>query len=314
MERHDHAPFLGNSGIKMKTIILHIGRGKTGTTTLQNIFDGNRDYLMGCGVYYPISNHQSLAKSMLDAIPAWMSDTTGIDTIQEQMKGELLASKCDTVLISSENFTLIDPRNIRPYFQDVLGDCEFKIVFFARSQDELAESQYNQDVKHGTEFQNFLEYLDSGHLEEMYYDELLAPWDAEFGSENIICRIYDASRRTVVDEFFSSIDVPVAGLSRDHERSGTNDSIGIAVLEAYRVLNKFSVKRRKIYKEISELLSLNDSPAVLFDPYEAHEYRKRFSESNRRFTRRYLGEEREDLGGRRYDDDLRQRLAKKQRY
>lgn len=296
----------------MKTVILHIGRGKTGTTTLQNVLASNRKYLEECGVCYPASNHQSLAKSLLDEIPVWMSDTTGIDTIQEQMKDELRASKCNTILISSENFTLIAPTRLRGYLQDVFGDCNYKIVFFARSQDELAESQYNQDVKHSGEFADFREYIKNGHLEEVYYDELLAPWDAEFGTTNIVCRIYDASRRTVVDEFFSSIDVPVAGLSRDKERTGTNGSIGMAVLEAYRVLNKYSVKRCKIYDEIAECLSSNDAPAVLFNAQEALEYRNRFSESNRRFTGKYMSEEREDLGGRRYSDELRQRLVKTQ--
>ncbi len=81
---------------------------------------------------------------------------------------------------------------------EAVGTARIKIIFFARSQDELVESQYNQMIKLALCRKTFCEYLDS-ELEELDFAASLAPWAAEFGKENIIARVFDAASDSVRD-------------------------------------------------------------------------------------------------------------------
>lgn len=82
-----------------------------------------------------------------------------MENIQSEVRSELINSSGNIFLFSSENMTLVDPKAIKDFFDSCLADVQFKIIFFARTQDELAESQYNQDVKWTGETLSFEDYI-----------------------------------------------------------------------------------------------------------------------------------------------------------
>ncbi|MGI9369243.1 MAG: hypothetical protein ACR2O2_10450, partial [Ruegeria sp.] len=54
--------------IEDKELILHIGHPKTGTTTLQQTFKKNRDFLEKQGILYPMQSSQYNHKLI---VPLW---------------------------------------------------------------------------------------------------------------------------------------------------------------------------------------------------------------------------------------------------
>ena len=141
--------------------------------------------------------HQEFAQSFLQTIPDWMEVSSRLDRIQDEVRSELLRAEHTVFLFSSENFTLVSPERVKAYFEQVFTDVCFRIIFFARSQDELAESQYNQDVKWSGLAVDFDDFIATAALEEVEFDVLLTPWAEHFGPDSIIARIYDAFRRSL---------------------------------------------------------------------------------------------------------------------
>ena len=299
-----------------KLVYLHIGRGKTGTTAIQRFCSRNREILGSRGIHYVRTGdegggigHQEFAQSFLQEIPDWMEVSSRLDRIQDEVRSELLLAEKSVFLFSSENFTLVCPERVKAYFERVFGDVSFKIIFFARSQDELAESQYNQDVKWSGLAASFDDFIATTALEEVDFDVLLTPWAEHFGLRSIIARIYDASKVSVIPDFLSCMSLAVEGMLIDEAADVSNRSVGYPALEILRFLNKFDLRRRRqLYAKIEELLSEDESPAIFFTSAKAREFRLRFRESNRRFSQAYLGRSIDDLDGRRYSDAQRDAL------
>ena len=86
------------------------------------------------------TGHQEFAQSFLQTIPDWMEVSPRLDRIQDEVRSELLRAEHKVLLFSSENFTLVSPERVKSYFEQLFSDVSFRIIFFARSQDELAES------------------------------------------------------------------------------------------------------------------------------------------------------------------------------
>ena len=62
---------------------------------------------------------------------------------------------------------------------------------------------------------------------------------------------------------------------------------------------------------LARRLAPTDVPALLLSAEEARRLRAGFADSNRAFTARYLGEARDDLGGRRFSDEERDEVRRR---
>lgn len=308
----------------MKTVYLHIGYGKTGTTAQQHALNRGRQILDKNGVHYLHADdegrgigHQDLAKSFIVDRPAYMQPPREPAELRCRVKQELKSSASDTFLISSENFPLANAENVLDFFNDALPGVDVKIILFARSQDELVEAEYNQLVKM-RELTSTIDSYANENRDNYDFHAMLQQWQARVGTSNIICRVYDASRRDAVEVIASCIPEvsadsvkSIAGLQ---EPSAQNESLGMKALLVAKLLNEIPIrKRHQIYPDFFEKLKAVDVPALFFDSDQAHRFRERYARSNALFTKTYFGEEREDLGGRRYSDrerdTIRRRIA-----
>ena len=304
---------------RQQTLYIHIGRGKTGTTCIQNYLSCHRQELEKLGVQYVYADdlgrgcgHQQLAKSFVDHPPDGMIPSLKPDQVRRAVLDEISASKSRVFLLSSENFAIANVAKAASYFSYLRGKCSVKVILFVRSQDELAESEYNQLVKMGMESESFSSYVHR-RLDGCDFMKVAQPWERHFGYQNLICRVYDGAKRDIVERFFACIpeieqgSMPKATTRRD--RLTSNSSIGIAALVAARILNYAEVENgASIAKSIFSRLAKNDLPALFFNSQQASKFRCRFAASNRQFSRRYLGRARADLGGRRYSDEERDRI------
>lgn len=119
----------------MKKIIIHGGIHRTGTTSLQNAFAGNRERLNEAGISYPGKqrNHQSWAWDQLSGRTTSDSIATAIDR-----------NIYDTIILSAEDFCRFRDLD---WLKEVRSRHFVSVHFFVRRQDEWLTSWYNQNIR-----------------------------------------------------------------------------------------------------------------------------------------------------------------------
>ncbi len=297
----------------MSTVYLHVGRAKTGTTAIQQVLGLNRDYFLSHGVNYLLaddrgtgSGHQDFAKCFIRDYPYYMTLPRSPNQTLADVEKDIRESSSSKILISSENFTLADAAEVRKFLTSIKSVKSIKVIFFVRSQDELAELQYNQMVKMIGETASFWRYINETLKQTDYY-EMASLWENIFGADNLSCRIYDAGSRNTLEDLFEcmgvNIHIPSTMIRNTDE---INTSIGYFQLQFILTMNRLNLNLHPWAATQSlAKLSKHDFPALLFDVEEAREFRETFSVSNKRFSKKFLGLEIADLGGRKYSDETR---------
>lgn len=211
----------------MKTIYLHIGYNKTGTTAIQNIFFENAKILVKHGIFYPIKcrgkrkspAHHSLAESLLYQIgkplPNYVKPKIYSqyppDYYWDLLHQELAETDCETIFISSEAFSrLRGNRKQMEFVKKQFEGYQIKILVYLRDQVSFFESAYNQAVKRNGETLTVNEMMKSGWLSMDYFDEM-EQWASVFGAQNIVVRIYDRSsfsRGSVLKDVLKVLGLP----------------------------------------------------------------------------------------------------------
>ena len=189
-----------------KTLIIHIGHYKTGTTALQIFFNHQQKFMADSGIEYPDvwmhhAKHSAYAFSILRAagvskIMYDYSDPTPPQSMWDDLYARIKESPRDTVLISSEEFMRIGQF---PKAQEILGEIlarrpeglKVKVIAYLREPSAHLQSWYNQLIK-----MNFqvaaLDMAVNGDIESIHYDyqRALSAWVNILGGENVIIRPY----------------------------------------------------------------------------------------------------------------------------
>ena len=303
----------------MQTIYLHIGRGKTGTTLIQNYLSRRRSELLEQGVHYVFADdcgvgvgHQQFAKSFIDELPYYMIPPIEPQRVRKEVFSEINASAAKTILMSSEHFCMANIAEVFNYFKNLSGEYVVKIIMFIRSHDELMESEYNQLVKVKRETRPFAQYI-VDELDAFRIEGIVGELVRYFGVENVIGKIYDGGKYNVLEQFFSCIPEIDQNLlqpfSQSESAASANPSLGIKALTVAKNLNGIELEnRQELYATIFSQLAKDDLPALLFSSEQAREFREKFSSDNRAITGLFLGSPQDDLGGRRYCDLERTRI------
>lgn len=186
-----------------KRVVLHIGTGKTGTSSIQNFVHQHREALRDRkALDYPDvglaheEHYGELIHAHYTAVYWVLSENaSGL----RQVRKAIDASKCGTVLLSCENFYhLLSPEQVGT-LAALLKGLSVRIVCYVRRQDLYIESAWKQQAKVGAlrmPFPAFLEqhtsadYLSKSHAN---YHAKLEPWREAFGREAIVVRPFDAS-------------------------------------------------------------------------------------------------------------------------
>lgn len=163
----------------MKTIYLHIGYNKTGTTAIQSTFFDNIKELAEQGIFYPQEcrgkrkspAHHSLAESLLFQIGKPLPDFVKPriyshyppDYYWQLLHQELAETNCEKVFISSEAFSrLRGNREQMEFVKKQFEGYQVKILVYLRDLVEYFESAYNQAVKRNGETRTVEEMMNSG--------------------------------------------------------------------------------------------------------------------------------------------------------
>ena len=299
-----------------QTIFIHIGRGKTGTTALQQVLADHSAALLAHGVLYPAAaggaqriGHDTFGKAFIDQIPCYMKPPKNAAAALEAMRTEIATSRAPYILISTEQLELANPARVREFFDDIAPDFDLRVLFFVRSQDELVESEYNQLVKMRRLTLSLAEYTD-----QMFNGDFLKTaldWEAAFGPGSVLGTVYDARSPRVAKQIFELMGLADAGADLPCPASA-NTSLRFRALATARLLNSVELENRAaVYAQIQQDTTSDDPPALFFDAVTAAKFRARFATSTRAFSKRFLGVEADDLGGRRYGDAERNTIRRR---
>lgn len=289
-----------------KTVYLHIGTHKTGTTAIQALLSSNEKILKKKGVLYPrscrLTNNPDLTADEAYAhhrLPLAILD--GDETCPGRLCREITSSPCHTAIVSSEVFMERFKKDKLGFtaLQALLENFRVKIIIYLRPQDTLYESIYNQQIKDSFVAPPF-------NPEDLppYYDYLhwIRLWGQYFGDSNVIVRPYEKAQFTggsLFSDFLSAIGVDVRLADLATPPRGTNPRLSRDALFFKSLVNQLDVVKR--FKNACNgpllLLSQKQDPHTaaafrehgLLTPAERWSIRQKYSEQNRRIAREYLG-------------------------
>lgn len=290
----------------MKSIFIHIGQHKTGSTALQRFFEHNEEALLCNSILYPRTGRVNLDGNAMERHMLLSLAPDRDPRMLPALRGEIDASSAQNVIISGEGFSRASERpqlqrGIARMRQELDGhDC--RIVVYLRPQEELIQSFYNWRVREGYESRPFRVFLEEYQEERQHYlcpDQLLKPFERIFGRESIIVRRYDKTGfhgKTIFRDFFHGIGLPWSTDFTLCDPGGINKGIPHSTMELMRRIRAelphdvedFSSFSR-FMAEIMEDGGGSSIAHTMLDYDEKCRIRARYEASNAKVVERYLG-------------------------
>lgn len=278
----------------MTNFILHIGRHKTGTSTLQKFLADNRRELQELGYFYPPTRHPSrIAHHDIAQAFASGASTQSSESAPEQSEAvRRLADDVkgikEAVLLSSEAFQNAHPPAMARYFKPT----HTRIIVYVREQVDYIVSAYQQRV-HARD--HFLPLDVSAKALTTDFDAFLGKWEQAFGKENLEVRVYDRSSLKggdIVTDFLEVLGIRDTD-ALTFDSADQNPSIGGSLLEFKRHLNACNlsdVHHGRLYRALSKIAASDARfrRKPLLDSATAQKVRESVAESNQRVFDRYF--------------------------
>ena len=255
---------------------LHIGTGKTGTTTIQRFLATNRQALLEQGVCVPRApgktRHTGLYLYALDddrvvRTGRWQRHKdTGPDQVREgfasSFAAEIAGVDAAAVVLSDEGLAGLKPaeiRRLKALLQPLFANIH--VVIYLRRQDEHVVSRYLQTLAGGNTA-TLEQHMALNHSRTYDYHTKLNHWAKHFQPASLRPRLFDRREflgGSLMEDFLAAIDVSGAG-----PFTGTPDqnfSLDARRAEVVRMLNArvlrgnnrlVSAVRRKLVRHLAQ--------------------------------------------------------------
>lgn len=304
-----------------KTLYVHIGMAKTGTTALQSFLWDNRELLMEQGCCYPgmrcaypdtgnvnerrnghflindVRVNGSLEHKELDEAMY----RTGMDEVVR------LFGEYDKIVLSDESIWASTYRQRANLWKELRDDSEtygfsVKVIVYLRRQDQYMMSLYRQKVarrkNEGCQktWEEFITHI-SGVRQLDYFKKLERIRKVLGRDAMIVCRYERGSfyNNDLYADFLHRIGLELTDGYRI-EGKQTNRSLLGNTVEMKRILNgipDFNSDDDFVIREIlyaGSEISKNRVGAELFSKEEAEAFLKKYEQSNERVARTYFGD------------------------
>lgn len=291
-----------------KTLYLHIGLQKTGTTTIQTFLTRNRSLLKEHGYDYPDPakvrigldkfNHGHLGMSLTGY---WRD--TGYELSREDAWGELrnLYFESDEhLLVSHEGLSVPQIIPHLPFIRKMLRGINAKVIIYLRRQDNFVQSVYKERLKSDEtrEFQQAFALGDYPRL--LDFNTILTYWQKCVGKGNVIVRLFERGqlrKGDALEDFLQVVGAEeIPGMQRPSQHE--NSTMNRHVLEVSRVLNSMGVRGAEVsaFKWwLSNILSEGESGAFvdhsIISPSARLSIIKSCASENEKLARDFLGRE-----------------------
>lgn len=284
----------------MKTIYLHVGANKAGTTSIQRFLSKNSDWLAQKGVLYPevgvYDNAHYELSSCLRFGPNLPYDSK---FSLSDLKLFIDRSGLDRVVLSSEFFMLNKFGDFQA-LKDFLSDYKVRIIIYLRRHDLWFESLYNQAVKTTRNppwkkgVQSYLDFQLSRKNISFDYLDIVDRWANLFGKESVIIRPFERQQffnNDLVSDFLEIIGVSSKGRPSsptDH----SNASLSVRILDFVDSLNRvegLSAHDKAIAIKIVGEMTKGDRKRFALSPDQRISLIRKFEASYEVLSRDYLG-------------------------
>jgi len=306
------------------TLYIHIGPHKTGTTTIQQNLDANREALAKLGYIFPATakhthGHHGLVGE-LNKSYWYIHKTSHLQALKSEIIG---ANK--HVILSSEGFSKIEEAAPLEKLRDTFkAHFTIKIIAYLRQQDHLLPSLWKTELNFRTTEDRFDIWLDNvlKNYPNMHYDHLLGLYEKVFGKKNILPQIYIPRNPSHFSSFLE-----VCNISNDGGFKPVNDkNISISDYQAKLFTSLFraeltdidkadltkqiesspklyNVLKTKIEEEQSICRHINarvreflireniDQSGSIFTRAHLNKVLTAYKESNNRVSRKYFGQD-----------------------
>jgi len=301
----------------MKTLYIHIGTPKTGTTSIQNFCGLNREKLKEQGVLYPIMNYHYERKSVnrngyfLHGVIK-ENGTRNKEKEKQVFDSELqyivdCFKENDTILLSDESIWWATSTRRKGLWKDLKKHSEqhnyqIKVIVYLRRQDQFMMSRYNQRLK--TDFvastQNFDEYFAdmNGRFKcVMDYRDRIDNIAKSISKENVIVKRFDRNyfyNGDLNQDFLHILGVKVDD-SFQQLKETANTGISVQSGEIKRVLNRLKPITMAENNKLLEILNecenvLPESNTSLMSTDEVKNFMEQFVDSNESIVDEYIGD------------------------
>lgn len=285
--------------MSQKTLYLHVGMDKTGTSAIQYFLYHNKESLLRdaslcypeTGLYKDFSHHP-FAFSVIK----WYGYTRdnlyqlfhALVTEVGEAENVLLSSECLFKIPLNEEFKALHSL-INDHFDNV------KVLVYVRRQDEWVESRHKHSVISGNELS--LEMLMQPQFCD--YKQFIDCWANIFNRNNIIVRAYEKqqfSGGSIFSDFISMFDLK---LSDDYKvpPAKINVSLGNNELDFKKLCNKIGFLSDGV-DTLNEILLMHSSRSGLLEsentryllsPLDRVNLVNRYSDINSSIAKEYLG-------------------------
>ncbi len=274
------------------TKFVHIGIGKTGTTSIQATLAAGASQLPRQGFSYPNAGRIG------DAHYGLFDLNSGLVNKEQMLnlKAEVDAGKTEHCILSSESFIYCPIQFIRD-LKDVVG-TDVRVVVYVREQTKLISSGFLQWVRSGRDYDGTLENFLRRHSASFDFMKLIEPWAATFGGQSIIANVYhpEVIGKNVVGHFLQLLGIRAAEISPEW----FNPSLLPETLPVIREVDSWAIEDKLRARFIHALLEMSKklAPASsedLVTPSVRSDIVNLYSDSNARFALEYIPENQRHL-------------------
>jgi len=266
-----------------KTLILHIGTHKTGTSSIQYSLLRNSNLLQKNSIrYVPLHRYRNILKDLaqeqidLKKFQKFACDPLSALLLSAERLSGNLATYNDNLFQE-----LINLKKISEHF-----DFKLKVMCYLRKQDSYLESAYMQHLKWGYKdtFSKFLEAKENSQDWLMFYESLRSIFD----ENNLVVKPFEKKflyQNDVVADFWKELGIDLKNeiLCRSPEK---NQGYGFSGIELTRRLNKYTTKPQKeaLRKHLETIIKHQDRLETLFNREEHDRLINRYQQSNQKLS------------------------------
>ncbi|MDZ5623107.1 hypothetical protein SFC88_19870 [Nocardioides sp. HM23] len=298
-------------------VTLHIGSGKTGTSTIQRVLRRNPEALRAAGLLYPRTpgklRHTALGLFVrpddeLVRHGDWL--TGGYDDpvafrrdFRRRFDREIARSGASGVVLSDEGLFSAGDRTIGRMgrLTSRLGG-RVRLVVYLRRQDDHLISRYQQVVKMG-EITPLTTWMQQDWVGTYDYYLRLSSWQA-LEPDAFVVRRFERERMvggSLVTDFLDAADISVDEADLTHTEP-RNESLGAEAIEMLRILNIYRVKHEGerpglfgSHHHVVHLRGTDTGPVLTLPGPLLDRFMASWADANRRVAQEFLGDESGDL-------------------
>ncbi len=272
-------------------MIIHAGVHKTGTKAIQTYLAAHDSQLAERGILYP-----QTGRSKLEPIKtghhklamAFERNPDRVPTLLARLRREIARSDADTVLLSSEQFSLLKADEIALLASE-LG-LPIRIVFYYRKQSDFVQAAYSTRVCNFQEARDFATFA-ADDMDRLDFFALAERWADVCGRSNVMARSYDRSTLldgNVIPDFLAAIGIE---MPETDQAVWANQSLSWQALMSVAMLRRIGMSEPLLETFIQALRTADPrigiGAAGLMSAAEAHLFDLRFAELNRAFHEAY---------------------------